>query len=585
MKKILLSISLLLIGIVGFAHNRSQTEMQAIAAAKLNASAVKGLNGGVAQRPTLHCVSDDPAYSVFAPAEGAGFVIVAKSTLADPIIGYSAERFDVGDMPEGLQWYLSEVSRNLQMVEAGRSQAPSRKATFTPVETFITTQWSQEYPFNQKTPNKYPSGCVATALAQVMNYCQYPASAEFDGTYQITKPSGKKTTTETKTEHVSSTYTWPYQDTYKTLGRYGDNIDELMRDCGYAAYMNYASDGSATAGYMAGIALVSVFGYPEESVKQNYFMFFGDQEKWNQIIYDELARRCPIIYGGSDSNYGGHAFIFGGVDVDGLVYVNWGWRGTADGFYSIQHLTPTQGGQNMNFENSHHMVYGIRPNPLPTDHLQGFITSAGVGQYTFHFEMQKDNDGVEHKTLFCNLPNGFVNLNATDFQGAFGLFAQDLTDGTSWVIAEDLQDRDTLPAGYGYSGSEDFAFYYYIDGEKGLKPGHTYRMSFGTKDDREGVWHSIFCEGGELGYDITYTGDIATSTVSAQKTPVPVLTGVSLVPAASTAGNYSDNLTRVYDTSGRLVYTAPTSQFNLWDIPAHGILVVKQGGQSRKVVR
>ncbi|MBQ2186610.1 MAG: hypothetical protein II402_07850, partial [Bacteroidaceae bacterium] len=133
---------------------------------------------------------------------------------------------------------------------------------------------------------------------------------------------------------------------------------------------------------------------------------------------------------------------------------------------------------------------------------------------------------------------------------------------------------------------KEFYFYYFIDGEKGLKPGHTYRMSFGTKDDREGTWHSILCHGGELAYDITYTGDPATCVISEEKTQVPILTSIHDVHPDNAAGDMSSDIfTRVYNTSGRLVYIVPTSQFNLWDIPAHGVLIVKQGKNVRKVVR
>lgn len=573
----------------GFADKRSQEEMQFIAASKLNAAAVKALDGTPAKKTVLLCVADDEAYSIFAPAEESGFVIVAKSTQAEPVIGYSIEHFDANNMPLGLKWYLGEVSRNLQDMEAGRHRAPRRTASFTPVENFITTTWSQEYPFDRKTPNNYPAGCVATALAQCLNYFQYPNSAEFDATYYVTTTSGKKTSTEKRNEHISSTYSWPYKNTYKTFGNYGDNIPELLRDCGYATYMDYSKSGSGTQSNLAAIALTKNFGYPEECVKFHDRSCIDSQETWDQIIYDELAQKCPIIYGAHDSSFGGHAFLFSGVDADGLVYVNWGWRGSADGFYSLEYLTPTQGNDNMNFTNYQRMVYGIRPTPLPTDHIEGRIWSLNADVYTFYWDKVKDEDEQEHNTLFCNIPYGFINMNASDFKGVFGLFADDLTDGTSWVIAPELQDRDTIPAGYYYGGTseqyKDFAFYYYIDGEKGLKPGHTYRMSFGVKDDYDITWRSILCTGGELAYDITYTGDIKTSTISETATTRPLLTGIEQQRWSTTEAYSSDNVTRVYDLSGRIIYTTPTSQFNLWNIPAHGTFIVRQGQQSRKVVR
>lgn len=588
MKKALLSVALLAMAIIANAAERSVATMRAIAAAKLSASTqVKGLNGGAAPKLTLECISNEKAYCVFTPQDGDGFVIVAKSDLADPIIGYSEEHFDANDMPDGLKWYLEEMSRELEAAEnVHANRAPRRTAaTYTPVENFVTTQWSQDYPFDRKTPKNYPSGCVATAIAQCMNYSQWPASASFTGEYYVTTKTGRKENTERKSETVSTTYTWPYKDTYKNIGRWGDNIDELLRDCGYATYMSYTQSGSGTASYLAGIALTSVFSYPEESVKYMDYDYLRDPDRWAQIIYDELAQRCPVYYAASDSTMGGHAFLFSGVDADGLVYVNWGWRGKADGYFAITNLNPTSD-HAYRFTYSFDIIYGIRPEPLPTDHAEPRIFGYTGIPFTFSFEKATDDDEVEHNTLYCNLPYGFVNYSPTEFCGVFGLFGRDLTDGTDWVIAPDLQDRDTIPPGYGYASTseqyKDFAFYYYIDGENGLKPGHKYHLSFGTKDDREGSWHSILCHGGELGYELTYTGDIATSTIVEVKKPVPVLTGIQAVHHNTTT---DDGITRVYDTAGRLIYTSPTPRFNLWDVQAHGVLVIKQGDNVKKVVR
>lgn len=595
MRKAILPSLFLAVALTASGGQRTDSQMRAIAAAKLgNTSAVKGMRQGKATSSALQCLRDAAAFSIYAPADADGFVVVAKNDQADPILGYSTARLDMDHMPDGLKWYLQAAERQLQANPSAFSrQAPRRaEATFTPVDNFVTTTWSQEYPFDRKTPNNCPAGCVATALAQCMNYCQWPASAAFTGNYYVKKKVGKKETVEDKSEDVNTTYTWPYQDSYKSFGRYGDNIDELLRDCGYATYMYYTAESSGSYTYLAGIALATIFNYPQESLKLLERSKVASQDEWAQVIYDELANRSPIMYGASDVDFGGHAFVLSGVDADGLVYVNWGWRGDADGFFNLADLNPAQGASEFHFNNSAEIVYGIRPTPLATDHIKSTITGYTGDPYTFRWATETDDEGVEHHTLFCDLPYGFINYGPTDFIGVFGLFADDLTDGTSWVIEPDLQDRDTIWAGYGYASSDasykDFAFYYYIDTEKGLKPGHTYRMSFGTCDDREGRWHSIVCDGGELAYEITYTGDPATSTVSEAPTTVPVLTAVGSIKADGS--NLIDKtkaslVTRVYDLQGRLVYTAPTSRFNLWDVPARGALIVNDGSEVKKVVK
>lgn len=591
MKKALFTLSLLAAAAFANAGDRTEAEMRAIAANKLlQTASVKSETGTMRHTGELKLVENQAAYNIYTPAEGQGFVIVAKSDLVNPVIGYSTLQFDQNDLPEGMRWYLNEVSRNIQAKEKyGQPTTRRKAATYTPVENFITTIWSQEYPFDRKTPNNYPAGCVATALAQCLNYYQYPASAQFEGRYYVTTTSGKNENTEPHTEPISTTYNWPYKDSYKSIGKYGDNIDELLRDCGFSTYMNYSKNGSGTSIYDAGVALIEIFQYPEECIKYSMYNYFNGQEEWNQTIYDELAQKSPVIYGASADNFGGHAFVFSGVDDEGLVYVNWGWRGSGNGFFAIDNLTPPYGNTNIDFSNNHNITYGIRTTPQTGDHIEGSIYAYDQNPYHFYWGIEKDENEQEHNTLFCNIPYGFLNMSPVDFRGVFGLFADDLTDGSSWVIAPELQDRDTIPAGYGhFSSSEqykDFAYYYYIDGEKGLKPGHTYRMSFGIKDDYDVTWRSIKCVGGELAYEITYTGDIETSTISEMPTTRPLLTGIEHTSWNMTKTYSSDNVTRVYDLGGRIIYTTPTSQFNLWDIPAHGTFIVRQGQQSRKVVR
>lgn len=594
MKKKLLLFSLLAVSGLTYAGNRSTSEMQAIALAHLPHSAsVKSVNASVVDAQLL-CLKETKTYIVYGQESTDGFVIVAKSDLADPLLGYSTGHFDAADVPPALQWFLDTYSQQIEAAESGAghsaARAPRRTAaTFTPVENFMTTKWSQDYPYNKLTPNNYPSGCVATAIAQCLNYCQWPASASFEGNYALVTTTGTKTTTTWKKENVSTTYTWPYNDTYKSFGTVSDNMPALLRDCGYASYMQYAASGSGALSYLAGVALTNIFNYPQECIKYKELNCFVDVDGWAQIIYDELGKRSPIFYGANDDDYGGHAFVLSGIDDEGLVYVNWGWRGSSNGYYAITNLNPTQGGTEIHFNRAIEMIYGIRPQALPTDLIETTIYGYSGQPYTFRFGTLEDEDGASHATLFCDLPYGFINLNPSDFDGVFGLFGQDLTDGTDWVIAPEFQDRESVPAAYGYCGTSEqyktFYFYYFIDGEKGLKPGHKYRLSFGTCDDREGKWHSIICVGGELGYDVDYTGDPATSSISEAKTPVPVLTAIPEIRDNGSAAVADDGKTRVYDASGRLVYSTSTASFNLWDVPVRGILVVKQGSQVRKVVR
>ena len=554
MKVIILTLSMLLSATIMMAGNRPLAEMQAIAASKLNAlAAERGQRKAPAKATELRCVADKEAYAVFSSDNTNGFVIVAKSTKVDPLIGYSSEPFETENMPANMQWYLEEVSHNIQAIEAGETHL-SRAATYTAVKNFVTTKWDQSVaPYNLLTPNNYPAGCVATALAQCLNYCQYPPSAEFDASYSVT--TGDKR--ESYNAHVSTTYTWPYSNTYKGKNP-EDNIAQLLLDCGYATYMNYASEGSGSTIAYAGIALTQIFGYPEACVKYyNKSHYDKRLDEWKQIIYDELALRSPVIYGAHSVEYGGHAFVLSGVDNNGLIYVNWGWGGSNNGYFNIDALVV----KSMLFASNHRMITGIRVTPLDTDQVAPRIWLNSEEPFTLRWGRERDENRKFHNTLYIDMPDGFMNLSPCTFEGVFGLFAQDLTDGTTWVIAEDLQDPDTIHAGYGYypSGS-DFYYYYFVDGDNGLKEGHTYRISFGSKDNREGTWHSVICdELGEIGYDITYTGTASTCTVSESPTPVPVVTDVTGINDIIATDRTDQNW---YDLHGRRL-AAPQKGINI----------------------
>ena len=583
MKKTINILLCFAIALNAMAQERTDAEMRTIALQKLvNTQSVKSIGGSASQSPTptINCTLSRKAFNIYTPQDEPGFVIVARNSRIPAVLAYGDSELKADNIPTDMQWWMQLVEENLNADAPviGRAKAFSNKV----VPNFITTEWSQEAPYNQKTPtikgSHAPVGCVATAMAQAMNVFKYPASANFTETYYVTDGE-----TSQKTAKVSSTYSWDYKDTYSANAIIqGKKIAQLMVDCGYAAMMDYASSGSGTYNFVAGRALVQHFKYPEECVKTMDRSNSTDAE-WFSTIYSELEKKSPIVMGGADEKFGGHAFVLSGVDADGLVYTNWGWAGAGNGFYAIDLMNSPQG----SFTHSQDIVYGIRVSPRADDHVEGRITGYSGSPYTFRFGIETDDNGVKRNTLYADLPYGYINYNASEFQGAFGLFAQDLTDGTYWVIAPELQDRDTIPSCYGLAGSseqyKEFYYYYYIDGEKGLKPGHTYRMSFGVKDNRDIRWRSILCDGGEVAYDVTYTGDINTSTIDPERKDVALPTAVRSITGTET--NKHNSTTRVYDLQGRLIHTSPTAQFNLWEVPARGTLIVKQGDKVRKVVK
>lgn len=575
MKRSLL-LCLLVAVVSASAAERSIEEMQSIAALHFRTTAhVKSIAGGIAETP--RCALATEAYAIFESVSDEAFVIISKSSLTNPVIGYSQTAFDAENMPSGLRWFLSLAEKNIRAAEqSGKPLQTRRRVPKEPVEPFITTLWTQGDPFNLKTPNNYPAGCVAVALAQCINYCRYPSRALFRG-YCYYTASKNSTRYTLDSIDVNSLYFYPYLDIYgRATESQKKSVATLLRDCGYAVNMMYTDQGSGSTISEAGIALTTRFSYPEECVKyMERNTFGGSSETWNDIIYTEIQHLCPIMCGAHDEEFGGHAFVFCGMDAEGMVYVNWGWGGSSNGYYDIELMNP----DGFEFSSHQRIVYGIRSTPLPTDRPEPRIFSYDAAPYTFSFEDETDDSGNKHIVLHITFNAGMVNMSPCTFNGEFGLFGTDITTGSNWQIRE--TDPDIWAPGIGYYLREPAPiFYYYVEDE--LIPGHTYRISFGSRDKYEGQWHSILCEGGEIGYEIKYTGNPATCVISEK---MEVLYDAVAAPRATGNALPADNVTRVYDTAGRLVYSAPSHQFNLWDVPARGILVVKQGKEARKVVR
>lgn len=570
-----------------YAHERSDEEMKAIANAKLNsAQMVKGY-GATATPVSITKATETATYSIYEGTAGEGFVIVTRNDCYPAVIGYGAGAFDANDLPCCMKWWLDGIDH--QMARAPKhAPAHTTRSNYAPVEPFIKSKWGQEDPFNRKAPQINgalpPVGCVATALAQAMNYYQYPKKAKFDSQYYVDDSD------EGTDVSVNSTYSWPFLDGYGYYlpegytksedviyvepGRKGALVAQLCIDCAYATYMNFSHKGSGSTVFYSATALTQCFGYPEACIKHADRDELNDDDLFREIIYTEIQRKSPIIMGGHDDKDGGHAFVLGGMDANGLVHVNWGWNGKYDGYYDIVLMNPPQNDES--FSTYQRIAYGIRTTPLETDKPEPRLYSADDKPYTFSFANDKDDAGNKHVSIHIRFTRGFFNHSPSSFNGEVGLFGTDLTTGKNYVVWE-TDPLDFKPI-YGYYLQQPAdLFFYYV--EQDLIEGHTYRLSFGYRDKLEGQWHGINCGGKEIAYDVKYTGDPATCTISEVKEVL--FDGIREVNVKAA----DDGMTRVYDTTGRLVHTAPTAQFNLWDVPARGILVVKQGNSVKKVVR
>lgn len=334
-----------------------QAKQKAASFLYTNNDATDGTGYGRSRIPASSMRVTDASKSIYAVnVNNGGFVLVAKTDALEDVLGYcDSGEFDSGDIPENFLSMLSDLEQEVAAIASGTSvQYSPRKASRKSISPMIKSKWNQGEVsatgnvYNCKCPTVTLSngktyycvtGCVATAMAQLMYYYKYPSSTKksipsFTSNSTIGTLSSLSTTTfdwgSMQNEYTGTDLT--NLSSYKAMP-----ISKLMQYCGYSVKMSYGTGGSfANAYYVVG-AMVDYFGFNSNAYladRENYTI-----DDWNTLIYNELTASRPVLYSGSSTG-GGHQFLIDGIDGSGRYHVNWGWGGKYDGYYSINLLNP-----------------------------------------------------------------------------------------------------------------------------------------------------------------------------------------------------------------------------------------------------
>ena len=384
MKRISLILGLLLVALLPLAAKHVDPET----ARKV---ATTFLNNNGAKTDQLTDLSKEAGFSnLYIFNANPGFVVMAADDCVKPILGYSLTgKFEVEGMPENLRWWLqgyddqihdaiedhqkatAHVSRQWKDLASGTTTSAK---TRTEVGPFITTKWDQTYPYNYYCPTcssggnggHVYTGCVATAMAQVINYHQHPTQGIGSHTY-VHSTYGTQTANFGET-----TYDWNNMTTSITSNSSQVNIDAvatLIYHCGVAVDMDYGSGGSGAYSTDIAPALINYFDFSHTTTfkdRSNY-----SDTDWIHLMRTELDNNRPIIYGGMDhptAPESGHSFVCDGYGKDGYgdyyFHFNWGWSGYYDDYFSIDLMTPGgngAGGGNHNYSYLQDAIVGIEP--------------------------------------------------------------------------------------------------------------------------------------------------------------------------------------------------------------------------------
>lgn len=299
------------------------------------------------------------AFYVFNVENEGGFVIVSGDDRTAEILGYSEHgSLTLDDAPENVKWWLSEYEREITYLLTSDNAIvaqPRKAADNQKIPALVKTQWDQTAPYHNQCPTiggtRCYTGCVATAMAQIMKYHQWPATTgrgSHSYTWNGQTLSMNFSTTTFDWKNMLDTYTSSASTTAQNA------VATLMYACGVSVNMDYGTNASGAYSGDAAVALRQYFDYDATYVSRDNY----SAAEWNELVYNELAHQRPVFYSGS-STTGGHAFICDGYDANGYFHINWGWGGWCDGNFLLSNLD-SQGDGN-GYNSAQYIIYGIRP--------------------------------------------------------------------------------------------------------------------------------------------------------------------------------------------------------------------------------
>lgn len=396
-----------------------------------------------------------------------GFVIVAGDDVVAPVLGYSTQsNFNAANQAPNLRKWLEgyksqiryavaekleatpEIQNQWAVYQTGKNPKNLAKATAS-VNPLVQTTWDQSPYYNDLAPydsaqnDRSVTGCVATAMAQIMKYWNHPAKGSGFHTYNHSKYG------TLSANFGATTYQWTAMP--NAVSSANAAVATLMYHCGVSVDMEYSPqvsgawviEDSPTPSANSEVALKTYFGYKStlQGVERKNFT----QSQWISMLKTELDASRPILYDGFGTG-GGHAFICDGYDANDFFHFNWGWGGYFDGFFMVDALNPGgtgTGGGTGGYNSGQQAVIGIEPSTTAQSYNLELSTALTPATTTIEY-----GDAFSFTTNIHNAGN-------TTFSGEFAaaIFNQ---QGVFMDFVQTLPGA-ALPAGSAYSSNLVFS--------------------------------------------------------------------------------------------------------------------------------
>lgn len=298
-----------------------------------------------------------------------GFVIVSADDFFRPIVGYSDEgSFDADNIAPGAAFYLNAViesRRNVSNVMNPQVALEWASVTNTGrllsynggrgVHYLVQTRWNQNpAPYNSLCPadsngpggHDY-TGCVATAMAQLMNYWKYPEHGQGSHSYVCNPRPGYAGHPEYGTITANfgeTTYDWAhmlnsYSNSYSP--EEGLAVATISFHCGVSVDMMYGNNTDGGSGAYTEDVLPAIRDYFLYTSQASLLTYTASQSaQWKTTLKEQFDMGWPVYYAGVDPspNGGGHAFICDGYDDNDMFHFNFGWGGSDNGYYIVDQI-------------------------------------------------------------------------------------------------------------------------------------------------------------------------------------------------------------------------------------------------------
>ena len=415
---------------------------------------------------------DNQHFYVFNLNDDQGWVLVADDDRAMPILGYSKSgEFVTENLPGNIEDWLVGISNEIQYVidndiVADEKTTSQWKELFAGISTeyinrgekvvnpLVQTRWNQMPYYNDLCPydNQYNertvTGCVATAMAQVLKYWNYPDVGTGSHSYS-TNSYGTLYANFGGTQ-----YNWSSMPNRVTSAN--NAVATLMYHCGVGVDMSYGV--AATGG--SGAFVISSYTNTENCAEYAFKHYFGykssahgemkdniGDSQWKSMLRADLDASRPLVYAGFGN--GGHCFVCDGYDNSDKFHFNWGWDGQNDGYFSLSALNPGSGGAgggSYSFTNNQQAIFGLEPNN------GGGGGGGGTTTNTLHLNSALS---IESQIWFggdISVTAGVNNGGTTTYNGFIGAAAFD-SDG-NFI---DFINTKTLNLGSNQSSSFTFS--------------------------------------------------------------------------------------------------------------------------------